>query len=214
MTLKLDEPEGCRNGVSGAGATLKLLILGDSAAAGVGVTHQRSALSGQLEERLAKYYSLAWRLEAESGLTTLDVIHNLDSIEAFETDLVLISLGVNDVTSKVRLKVWLKQQDHLRRLLVSKFKAKHIFLSSLPPVHKFPALPQPLRWYLGRRAKAFNAALAQQSLSHDELEFISLSIPMSSAYLAEDGFHPSVLAYQVWSNIAADKIHQKFAEPV
>jgi len=208
-TPKLEEPEGERSGLVGNGARLKLLILGDSAAAGVGVSHQNKALSGQLVTQLSEHYLLDWRLEAESGANTSAVIHRLDSLESFETDLVLVSLGVNDVTSKVRRKEWLKQQDHLRRLLVSKFKAKHILLSSLPPMHKFPALPQPLRWYLGRRAKAFNLTLSEHSLLHEELEFLPVSFPIKSEFFAEDGFHPSGLAYQLWSEIVAKQIQSK-----
>ena len=48
VTPRLPEPEGERSGVNGAGPPLSLLILGDSAAAGVGVATQDQALSGQL----------------------------------------------------------------------------------------------------------------------------------------------------------------------
>jgi hypothetical protein len=34
-------------------------------------------------------------------------------------------------------------------------------LSGLPPMHRFPALPQPLRWYVGSRARDFNRVLAE-----------------------------------------------------
>mgnify|MGYP000279350021 CR=1 FL=1 len=212
-TLKLDEPSGERIGKSGTGTPLKLLILGDSAAAGVGVSDQVNALSGQLVRRLADSYQVQWRIEAESGVNTADVITKLAKIQVFDTDVVLISLGVNDVTSKVSCKDWLKQQDNLRQLLVTKFKAKYILFSSLPPMHDFPALPQPLRWYLGRRAKVFNEALLKQSLRCEELEFLSVNFPIRSDFFAEDGFHPSAMAYQVWSELAANKIHKKSNKP-
>jgi hypothetical protein len=48
--LVLPEPAGPRSGTLGSGAPLRLLILGDSSAAGVGVAHQSEALSGQLTQ--------------------------------------------------------------------------------------------------------------------------------------------------------------------
>lgn len=47
-TPRLPEAAGARVGVSGAGQPLRVLILGDSAAAGVGVSHQDQALLGQI----------------------------------------------------------------------------------------------------------------------------------------------------------------------
>ena len=43
VTPRLPEPEGLRQGVEGSGPPLRLLILGDSSAAGVGVATQAEA---------------------------------------------------------------------------------------------------------------------------------------------------------------------------
>jgi hypothetical protein len=45
-TPLLPEPPGARSGFAGTGRLLRVLILGDSAAAGVGAASQLSALSG------------------------------------------------------------------------------------------------------------------------------------------------------------------------
>lgn len=45
-TPRLPEPEGVREGITGQGKKLSILILGDSAAAGVGVKTQEDALLG------------------------------------------------------------------------------------------------------------------------------------------------------------------------
>ena len=50
VTPRLPEAPGERSGVSGGGPALKLLILGDSAAAGVGASSQATALAGRLAE--------------------------------------------------------------------------------------------------------------------------------------------------------------------
>ena len=210
-TIKLKEPVGERCGLSGNGPSIKLLILGDSAAAGVGVTHQDNALTGQLLKNLSPKYSINWRLQAKTGVNTSTVIRHLDNLDSFEVDVVLLSLGVNDVTSLTKQSEWLRLLDKLRFLLVSKFKAKHILLTSLPPMHVFPSLPQPLRWFLGRRAKAFNRGLSDYSELHEPLNLITLDFPISSEFIAEDGFHPSGKAYQLWSEMAAKQIEIIYA---
>ena len=51
--LQLPEANGKRSGCCGKGNELKLLIIGDSAAAGVGVNRQCDGLACQLAEKLA-----------------------------------------------------------------------------------------------------------------------------------------------------------------
>ena len=53
VTPTLPEPPGDRRGITGTGPELRLLILGDSAPADVGASHQSEALLGQLVSALA-----------------------------------------------------------------------------------------------------------------------------------------------------------------
>lgn len=209
VTPKLPEPEGAREGMLGEGVPLNVLILGDSAAAGVGVSKQRNALTGQLLTKLADYRLVQWRLEAETGLNTQQVLARLQDLEAFEVDLVVVSLGVNDVTGGTRLKHWSSQQRALCEVLKSKFRAKHILLSSVPPMHEFPALPQPLRWFLGRRSSAMNMLLNQHTSQDEDVTFVEVKFPIHKDYFARDGFHPSAKAYGLWSDVLLEHIKAK-----
>jgi len=209
VTPKLPEAEGAREGLAGTGDPLKLLILGDSAAAGVGVERQHQALSGQLVSKLSTDRLIEWRLEAEAGLKTSDIIKKLQQLKPFNVDVVIVSLGVNDVTGNVKLKTWLILQDQLRSLLVAKFGAKTILLSSIPPMERFPSLPQPLRWYLGRKSKAFNSELLRQASDFSEIEYMDISFPLEEGFIAKDGFHPSGMAYDHWSDLVVKEIRQK-----
>jgi lysophospholipase L1-like esterase len=141
----LPEPEGRREGDAGSGPLLRLLIAGDSAAAGVGAPTQGEALSGQLAVSLAPAFRVQWKLLAFTGATTADLIDRLQQTPAAELDVVVTSLGVNDVTGRRSLDDWRRQQGQLVALLRDKFAARRILLSGLPPMHRFPALPQPLR---------------------------------------------------------------------
>lgn len=210
-TPRLPEPPGPRHGVDGSGPPLNLLILGDSAAAGVGAATQSEALSGQLVSALAPHVRVSWKLVASSGFTTREALKQLETAERDQFEIAVTSLGVNDVTHGTKPNEWLALQGQLVDLLESKFQARHVLLSSVPPMHEFPALPQPLRWYLGTRATLLNEMLRDYSERDERCEFIPPSFQFRAEHMASDGFHPSATAYSVWAAGLADSIQQWLA---
>ena len=68
--LILPEAAGPREGCSGKGSDLRVLIVGDSSGVGVGVADQRDALSGHLVAALEKTHRVGWKLVAKTGATT------------------------------------------------------------------------------------------------------------------------------------------------
>jgi lysophospholipase L1-like esterase len=206
----LPEPEGLREGDSGSGPLLRLLIAGDSAAAGVGAPTQDDALSGHLVSSLAGCLRVQWKLFAYTGATTADLIRHLQQAPAAEFDVVVTSLGVNDVTGSRSLDDWRRQQGQLVALLREKFAARQILLSGLPPMHRFPALPQPLRWYVGSRARDFDRALARFAEGRAGCEFVELDYAMMDlAAMAADGFHPGPAVYRRWAQELARRIIER-----
>ncbi len=206
--LILPEPPGNRAGQTGNGPELSLLIAGDSAAAGVGARHQNEALLGQTLASLCPHFSVRWRLEAVSGATTGATLKRLQGIEPARFCVAITSLGVNDVTSGAGLGSWLKQQVALRELLRERHHARLIVVSGLPPVHLFPALPQPLRWHLGLRARQFDRALRAAVAAEPDCVFISLDVSGSTDDMARDGFHPGPEIYRRWGSASAERILQ------
>jgi len=206
-TPLLAEPEGAREGITGSGPLLRLLVLGDSAAAGVGARTQDDALSGQLAVTLAPTFRLQWKLLAFTGATTADILGRLRQEAAADYDVVVTSLGVNDVTARLSLATWRRQQLELVDLLTRRFDTRRILLSGLPPMHRFPALPQPLRWYIGSRARDFDRVLAEVAASRPGCEFLALGHEMMDASaMASDGFHPGPPIYALWAREAARRI--------
>lgn len=202
-TPTLPEPPGERHGVTGNGTPLKLLVIGDSSAAGIGAPHQHQALLGQLVGNLMRHHRVEWTLQAASGATTSLTLQNLREREGDHYDVVLTSIGLNDVTSGIGKTLWLGQQADLRRILKNDFKAKLIIVSGLPPVHGFPALPQPLRWYLGRIATQFDSGLKESIAKEKNTVFLSLRFTENVAWMASDGFHPGPEIYTQWAERAA-----------
>ena len=203
VTPLLPEPEGERSGVAGNGPELGLLIVGDSAAAGVGVGHQCQALSGQLVSRLGEQFSLRWRVFAQSGDTSHRLIRKLQSLPPEKYHAAVVSIGVNDVTARTRSSVWRRNIREIVRLLKQKCGAERVYLSSIPPMHKFPALPNPLRWWLGLRARQLDALMA--SVANEEPGCVYVAIPYATdcSEIAADGFHPGARAYKVWGEHVA-----------
>lgn len=205
---ELPEPDGPRSGVAGSGPLLRLLVVGDSAAAGVGAATQDEALSGQLAVSLAPTFHLHWKLLAFTGATTADMLDRLRREASARYDVVVTSLGVNDVTGRLSLATWRRQQEQLVELLATRFGARRILLSGLPPMHRFPALPQPLRWYIGSRARDFDRVLAEVAASRPGCEFLALGHEMMDvSAMASDGFHPGPPIYALWAHEAARRIN-------
>lgn len=204
---RLPEAAGKRVGGAGTGQKRSLLIVGDSAAAGVGVSTQQQALSGQLVERLSANMSLRWRLLAQSGRTTLDTVQAVEQDTAEQMDWVVVSLGVNDVTAGLSTRTWLRQQTQLLEVLRRQYQPNLILLTCVPPMHAFPALPQPLRWFLGRQARLFNRALCRQVADEPDCRFVAPDFPLTASYIAQDGFHPNEKAYALWAEQLCALLH-------
>jgi len=202
----LPEPPGDRQGVTGTGPVVKLLIIGDSAGAGVGAAHQSEALSGRIVESLAPDFTVHWRLAARSGATVPATLRHLKRLEADAWDWVVISLGANDVVTRDSREHWRENLNTLRDLIQTRFGRPRILFSGLPPMHLFPALPQPLRWYLGARAKDFDRTMAQWASGQDRCERLPTDFPRDAALMASDGFHPGPGLYTLWGRAVADHI--------
>ncbi|WP_421139760.1 SGNH/GDSL hydrolase family protein [Pseudomonas sp. NFX15] len=210
VTPKLPEAEGERQGEAGSGEFLRLLIIGDSAAAGVGALTQNEALSGRLVERLAVDYQVSWKLLARSGLDAQGLLDWLEHHAAEPFDVALLSIGVNDVTSTLAVDHWIARQQRLMALLSDKFAVRQIVVSPLPPMHLFPALPQPLRWFLGLRARRFNSQLAALAARVDQCTMLTTPLAPEPGLMASDGFHPGPPLYRQWADDAARVIDQRF----
>ena len=212
-TIRLPEAEGAREGITGQGQTLSLLILGDSAAAGVGVAHQNDALLGAVISALQHQYQVHWRLEAQSGDTTSQVIQKTKKLVNQKYDVVVTSVGVNDVTRLMSAQTWIKQQQQFYQLIQAKFQPELIIATGVPPMHLFPALPNPLSWLFGQYAKQMNLQLKKMIAQQKDMQWIEYDIQKYQSMnleMAKDGFHPSKEIYQIWGKEVSDRILEWF----
>lgn len=212
VTPRLPEAVGERSGSQGEGVPLKLLVAGDSAAAGVGVATQSEALMGQLVERLSAECVLSWKLIARSGLDTPQLTRLLESHAPDNFDVVVISVGVNDVTGGGSASDWRDAMERLLDLLRGRFAVRQLVLLRVPPMHAFTGLPQPLRWYLGWRARRFNQQLSELVAEHSDCS-LSEEMVLAGQLMAEDGFHPSATIYAQWAAMVAGLLCRSMNDP-
>lgn len=206
-TVRLPEPEGQRSGASGkpSNRPLRTLVLGDSAAAGVGCSSQYEAVTGHWVEALSAHYHVHWQLVAQSSLTCAGVLKLLKetTLTIESADVVLISVGVNDVTRRTSVNQWQQDLNAMTQYLKQNLATKIIIYTTLPPMHKFPALPQPLRMFVGGQAKRLNKALEQHCTHNANTHFLVFDVPFAPEYMASDGYHPSPKAAALWANSAS-----------
>ena len=208
---RLPEPSGVRVGTAGEGDALRLLVVGDSSGAGVGVRTQDEALLGQTVRRLAKRFRVDYRLIARHGSTLPRTLEHLRKQSPKPFDVALVALGLNDIIAGQRFGPWLASYQELVAELRERWGVQHVVASALPPVGQFPAIPNPLRWTLGRQARRYDAALKAWAEDEPDVTYIDFEtsaddplhgVPMADI-MATDGFHPGPRIYDEWGHRAA-----------
>ena len=204
--IRLPEAQGQRTGISGAGKQFNLLALGDSIIAGTGTEIVEQSFPVHFAKAIADrhQYAVYWQLEGSNGR---DIAQLRQSISTFEPDqtinMIVISIGVNDVTGLRSKKSWRSQLfalcDELRELWPG---AKIVFLG-LPPMGSFPLPPQPLRFTLGRRAEALDTITATIISGQSNMLHIPSVAGAAQLEFCEDGFHPSANGCRIWAKALA-----------
>ncbi len=209
---RLPEPAGPRLGVVGQGRPLRLLVAGDSSAAGVGVAHQADALALRLAQRLAHTVpaQVLWQLRARSGLNTAMTWALLqdEGVEVHNrsADLAVIVTGVNDVVEQVPSHRAVMAREALANWLRNAHGVQHVVFAPLPPVHEFPGLPQPLRWVAGADARRHNRALQDWAATRQDVSRVDMTLPLNPGVMASDGFHPGEPVYRYCAGAIAEHI--------
>ena len=208
---RLPEPTGKRQGVVGRGTPLRLLVCGDSSAAGVGVEQQRDALAQRLAAGVAETAGarVSWLLLAQSGLTSAQTLALLRGSAVGPADVAVVVTGVNDVVDQVSSGRALRARESLANWLRNGHGVQHVVFAPLPPVHHFPGLPQPLRWVAGSDARRHNAALSEWVGSRADVSCVDMEMPLNRGVMARDGFHPGEAVYRYCANAMAQHIAQQ-----
>jgi lysophospholipase L1-like esterase len=207
--LRLPEAAGAREGCAdaGGGQRVRILFLGDSSAAGVGVGCQEHALALQASALLAQRSGkrVDWQLVAKSGIDTAGALELLDGQDIKPADVVVTALGVNDVTSQYCVKRFVSNYKTVMDKAFRLTGARAAIITGLPPMHMLPAVPQPLRWYLGQCAHRLDKGLRHWIAEHMHLEYLSMQWAAQPEEMARDGYHPGLNLYRRWAELVAER---------
>ena len=188
----------------------RLIAIGESTVAGVGVGDLRDALGGQFALALSarRNQPILWQAYGWSGATVAAAHANLraefaqthqqqaqdEPPERFST--ALIVFGVNDAITFTSPARYTTELAALMETLRRERAVRDFVLVAAPPMERFPALPRPLRDYLGLRTRALNRAA--RKLASTNVQFIDLALQADPTLFARDGFHPNAAGYAAW----------------
>lgn len=182
---------------------LRLLVLGDSIAAGLGAERRKETLGARLAIRLAKatHRPVRLRTEAVVGAESSDLPGQLARLEeGYRADIAVIVVGGNDVTHRVPVSTSVR---HLETV-VDALQARGIpvVVGTCPDLGALRAVPQPLR-SLGGRASRQLAAAQRDAVVRRGAHAVSLAHVVGPFFVSNpeemfslDRFHPSPLGYK------------------
>jgi len=206
--VRLPEATGARTGVSGQGEKLQLLALGDSIIAGVGTGTMEQSLPVQFAVALAevRMCSVHWNVKGANGADISGLRHSINQLHPGQrADVILISIGVNDVTGLSSTRYWRFQLNQLILELRTKWPHADVIFAGLPPMHQFPLPPQPLRFTLGQRAATLDMIAAGIISRQAGMLHIPTDINPLEQDFCEDGFHPSAESCGNWARELAQR---------
>lgn len=201
---------GPAEGVAGRGKPFRLLAIGDSIVAGVGVETLAEAMPGRLAGALAARLNreVRWIARGVSGFDAAEVRELVPALSESERDFdcVFVSVGVNDVTGIRRTGTWTRDLVGLVDDLRRNSPAALIVVCGLPPLHGFPLLPQPLRAVFGLRARTFDGIAANAVGRLPGVLFAANRFEPRPEFFAPDGYHPSGESCRMWALAVAELV--------
>lgn len=204
---------GPRAGRIGAGPPLRLLALGDSVIDGVGCPSVEQALAGHFAREIAGVFGreVHWQALGRTGACARELGEALlPHVPDAGWDLVLVSVGVNDVSGLTRSAAFRQRVGHLVDGLRERAPGATVLLCGLPRMQHFPLLPQPLRWAAGLRAQTLDAiaaevAAARPGVLHEPTTYV----PRHDEF-APDGYHANAATQGAWAAVLARRLASRW----
>jgi lysophospholipase L1-like esterase len=194
---KLPDGKPPHHGIAGAHEKeLRIIGVGDSVIAGVGVDTLAQSLTAKVAEELADATksTVHWSAFGSNGDKARDLIGKIGELPNEKVDAVIVSIGVNDVSGLTLITRWQFEITTMIAVLKDYFHAPIVFMG-LPPMGKFPALPQPLRFALGTRAAMLDLMLKNAALVVPGVQWSNSNL--EEAPVASDGYHPNEVACEM-----------------
>lgn len=189
-------------------APLRLVVVGESTAAGCGAETHDEAFTGAFARALAERENrcVQWSVHARNGATIRRVRYRLLGELQEGADLAVLMIGVNDALTRSPAEQW--RVDLGATLDELTTKANSVIVAGIPPFDEFPALPKTLRSYLNDHALVLDAAARELCAARTNTQWIgSKGLGVTdAAFFATDGFHPSSIGYGRWALAMSERL--------
>ncbi len=188
--------------VDGAGPALRLLVLGDSSAASVGIGRSEDGLAHQLALILAARSgrAVAWRAAGFNSATAGQIRDFvLPNLSPDPWDLIVVSIGTNDAKNFHTSRRFKREFGGLLYALRAKWPEARVAWSPVVDMTLVPALPKALGRLLEIRAALINRMGEQLCRERGAVPATRLPILDPKAGFSTDGFHASAAGYRAWA---------------
>lgn len=202
---RLLPPVGPRTGCVGTrapdDAAIRLLVLGDSSAAGIGVDRMEDSLAPKLAERLYALTGLSvfWRTAGANSAVSAEVRdHVVPNLAPDAFTHIVLMMGTNDAKNWHGARKFKKGFGGLLYALRAKWPEARIVWSPPVDLKRVPALPRALAYVLELRARIIRQRGAR--LCAERGVVVSTTLPrVEPAGFGPDGFHASVAGYAYYA---------------
>ena len=208
-TERLLPPEGPGTGrLKGKGEAIRLLTLGDSSAAGIGVEKTEDNLGGHLSRMLNEKSGcpVSWRTAGFNSATCGQIRdHVVPNLVREDWTHIALSVGTNDVKNFHTLSHFKRDFGGLIYALTARFPHSRIYWSPVLDMRKVPALPYPMNALLELRARAFNR-LGKKLCAERGAIAVPRLPEVAPEGFSRDGFHAGPAGYEYWAGHLADEM--------
>lgn len=185
----------------GRGATIRIVAVGESTVAGVGLAHSDETVAATTAHALARRTGrpVAWHGHGLSGATvSAAAAQLLPEIAAEPADLLVIAFGVNDTLAYRSPAAFADDLAALVTAVRARIGEAAVIIAGVAPLACFPALPWPLRTILNWRSVALQEAAEGLADRLPRVVVERFSEPLGPHLFASDGFHPNMEAHALW----------------
>ncbi|HEY0428697.1 MAG TPA: SGNH/GDSL hydrolase family protein [Pyrinomonadaceae bacterium] len=190
----------------------RLLVIGESTAAGVGARTHETALAGQFARFLSAKIekSVDWHVIGRSGITVKETIYELvPKIPAENYDYVLVALCGNEVLKLRSPRTFRRDMKKLLGILREKNPDATFFITNAPAVRLSPVLPHPIKFILGHLSALHDANAREFTTEFENVFYFHQPTEVPEDFFA-DGIHPSEKGYTVWSKRMIEFFTEKY----
>lgn len=200
--------------------TLKVITIGESTIAGVGVDFHKNGFTGALAKEITAKtgVSILWKVYAKSGYTVKMISKRIiPKLEETNADIIILGFGGNDAFTLNSPDLWIFQINNLIKKLKKKYPKTPIYFSNMPPIKEFPAFTKTIRFVIGNLVELLGKRLSKRLKNTQNVYFNNETITLESWIqkyningnidsFFSDGVHPSLVTYQVWGKDMANFI--------